>query len=148
MIIPISFIPQNTIINLTINGKLHVHYQNVKKSYYGFARIYGQLAFAQYPLTIKFNGIIYLSSSTEMGAPDDVDDRFDVSLKPIGNNYVLRYPYVTSIAPGGNERINLRLKCSRSAIHHFKIKAINSNNLDISSKDIHLHYLKPRHGEI
>ncbi len=116
--------------------------------YYGFARIFGQLSFAQYPHKIKFKGKIILSTSNEYGAPDDIDDHFDVNLKPVGNNYVLRFPYVTSIAPGGNERINLRLKCPRSAIHHFKIKVGNSNDLDISSKNIHLHYLKPRHGDI
>lgn len=123
---------------------------NVSKEdmYYGFARIFGQLSFANYPFNVKFKGRIILSTSTEYGAPDDIDDHFDVSLKPVGNNYVLRFPYVTSIAPGGNERINLRLKCPRSAIHHFKIKVENSNDIDISSKNIHLHYIKPRHGDI
>ena len=116
--------------------------------YFGFARIYGQLSFSQYPLTVKFKGIIPLSTSGEYGAENAVDDRFDVILKPIGNDYVLRFPYVTTIAPGGNERVNLRLKCKQSAIHHFKINAVNSNDLDISSKNIHLHYINPRHSEI
>ena len=117
-------------------------------NYYGFARIYGQLTFAHHPLKVNFKGIIYLSSSGGGGAGDEIDDSFDVDLKPVGNDYVLQFPYVTSIAPGGNERINLRLKCSRSAIHHFKIKVVNSNDLDISSKNIHLHYIIPRDGEI
>ena len=129
------------------NGKTTETFDEEAK-YYGFARIYGQLSFSRYPLTVKFKGKIPLSTSGEYGAGNDVDDRFDVTLKPIGTDYVLRFPYVTSIAPGGNERVNLRLKCKRSAIHHFKIKAINSNELDISSKNIHLHYIKPRHSEI
>lgn len=77
-----------------------------------------------------------------------MDDYFDVCLKPVENDYVLQFPYVTSIVPGGNERINLRLKCSRSAIHHFKLKVVNSNDLDISSKNIHLHYIIPRLGDL
>lgn len=129
------------------NGKTIKSFDEEAK-YYGFARIYGQLSFSKYPLTVKFKGKIPLSTSGEYGAGNDIDDHFDVTLKPIGNDYVLRFPYVTTIAPGGNERINLRLKCEQSAIHHFKIKAVNSNDLDISSKNVHLHYIKPRHSEI
>ena len=129
------------------NGKTIKSFDEEAK-YYGFARIYGQLSFSKYPLTVKFKGKIPLSTSGEYGAGNDIDDRFDVTLKPIGNDYLLCFPYVTTIAPGGNERINLRLKCEQSAIHHFKIKAVNSNDLDISSKNIHLHYIKPRHSEI
>ena len=117
-----------------------------RHEYGGFARIYGRLSFASHPHQVEFQGKLSLSSALGLGAALDEDERFDVELRPKGSDYVLHYPYTTKISSGGSERVSIRLKCKRSAIHTLVIDAVNNNGLKICSKKIHLHYLFPRFG--
>ena len=112
----------------------------------GFARLYGKLTFSESDHEVEFSARISLTSEGGFGAGMDEDDAFDVQLKTSGDNYTLRYPYVTSIAPGGSERVALTLMCSQSTMHKMHIEAVNDNGLSIRSKEIRMHYLNPKHS--
>lgn len=112
----------------------------------GFARLYGKLTFSESDHEVEFSAQISLTSEGGFGAGMDEDDAFDVQLKTSGDNYTLRYPYVTSIVPGGSERVALTLMCSQSTMHKMHIEAVNDNGLSIRSKEIRMHYLNPKHS--
>lgn len=112
----------------------------------GFARLYGKLTFSGSNHEVEFSARLSLSTEAGFGAGMDEDDAFDVQLKTSGDSYTLPYPYMTSIAPGGSERVALTLRCNQSTLHHLYIEAVNDNGLSIRSKDINMHYLNPKHS--
>lgn len=116
--------------------------------YAGFARIYGKLTFIDSNYSVEFQGKILLSCAGEFGGGMEEDDSYDVKLKTKGTNYILKYPYVTSIAPRGSERIGMTLMCPKSTLHTFSIEAINNNDIKLKSKEIRMHYLNPKHSSM
>lgn len=114
--------------------------------YSGFARIYGKLSIPEKSFSNEFYGRINLSTNGEFGAGMDEDDSFDVELKPIGKNYKIKFPYITTIEPEDSERIGLTILCQKSSLHSITIEAVNDNGLNIKSKEIKLHYLNPKHS--
>ena len=116
--------------------------------YYGFARLFGEIAFDNSDYCLKFQAIIKLSTHCEFGAGSEENDIFDVELRPHGYNYILRYPYTTVIEPYGAERVSLILKAEESSNHIFTISAKNGDDIEISSKAINIHYMSPRNYEV
>lgn len=114
--------------------------------YSGFARIYGKLSIPEKSFSNEFKGRINLSSTGEFGAGMDEDDSFDVELKPVGKNYKIKFPNITTIEPEDSERIGLTILCPKSSLHSMTIEAVNDNGLNIKSKEIKLHYLNPKHS--
>lgn len=122
---------------------VYEEYKNAK-TYRGVANLYGRIRFDINGEEVLFRSKISLSDGCEYGAVSNLDDSFDVSLKTIGNDYVLRYPYTTVIEPYGAERVSIVVKAEKSSNHVFYINAKNRNELNIRSKDIRIHYMSPR----
>lgn len=116
--------------------------------YYGYARLYGEIAFDDSDYSLNFQAIINLSTHCEFGAGSDENDKFDVELKTQDSDYLLRYPYTTVIEPYGTERISLVIKSEKSSNHLFTISAKNGNGIKVKSKAIDIHYMSPRHYDI
>lgn len=114
--------------------------------FYIFARVYGHISFTKSEFTKDFQAVVYLTSPWQGGAGLGVSDNFDVQLKPIGKDYKVSFPYSTTIAPNRSEKIQLVLKCPKSAIHHFSVVFNNENDLNIRTKNISFHYINSRHS--
>ncbi len=113
-------------------------------SYKGIALLYGSLKFDNTDFKVDFVAEISLYTAGEFGALSYENDKFDVNLKSLGEDYTLRYPYTTVIEPGGSEMIKLSVKAGKSSSHRFYINIKNENGLKVRSKDIHFHYYYPK----
>lgn len=146
----------DSIVVLIINNNNFYQYSNLfypfeigidnSGEYYGFARINGELTFCNSDVKIEFSGKIQLSTSGGFGGWLELNDKFNIELKTEGENYVKHLPYITTIEPGGSERVRMTFKTSKSSNHIFKLKANNENGLMIESKTINLHFLVPKHN--
>ena len=110
----------------------------------GIANLYGKIKFDNFNYEVDFTAKIVLSDYGEYGAGSNLDDHFDIELKPQSDNYKLRYPYTTVIESYGAERISLIVKVNKSSNHIFYLNLKNGNGLNIRSKKIHVHYMSPR----
>lgn len=119
---------------------------SIDNYYYIFARIYGKISFSNSDFNKEFEAEIYITKPAGDGMELDTSDIFGLELQPEGKNYTKSFPYTTTIAPNESERIQLTLKCPKSAIHDLVVKFNNDNGLDIRSKDIKLHLLNGRHS--
>lgn len=118
------------------------YYSYSQEEYYiPIAPIYGRISFSQSNMSFSFKGYICLASVDGLGAITFLDDSFNIKLKTSASNYSLYYPYKTVIPPGGSECIRLKVTCDKSSNHRFRIKAINYEGHNITSKYINLHML-------
>ena len=113
----------------------------------GFARIYGKISFSKSKFTKEFFGNIYINPGTE-GAGEPDADQFDVNLKYNKRNYMISYPYTTTLKPGDNEKVKLKLNCPRSSNHRFYISINNDNGLVMRTKDIQMHFINGRSSNL
>ena len=139
----ICYISEEQEVFRPFDAEVYDDYEN-SKTYRGIANLFGRIRFDINGEEVLFRSKISLSDGCEYGAGSDEDDRFDVSLKTMGSDYVLRYPYTTVIEPYGTERVSLVVKAEKSSNHVFYIYAKNRNELNIRSKNIHIHYMSPR----
>lgn len=113
--------------------------------YGGFARIHGRLRFDNSNLIVKFHGKIYLSDFAAYGGQDnEPEDFFDVVLKENGKDYIISYPFNSTIKPNDTKMVAVNIRCAKSSNHSFIISAINDNGIDISSMPVKMHFMKPR----
>lgn len=110
----------------------------------GVAKLYGKIKFDKFNYEVDFTAKIVLSDYGEYGAGSNLDDHFDIELKPQSDNYLLRYPYTTVIESYGAERVSLIVKVKKSSNHIFYLNLKNGNGLNIRSKKVHVHYMSPR----
>lgn len=115
---------------------------------YGYAWLYGQVSFTKHSFKKNIKTQILITYPGLGGADVELDEEFNVQLETNKSNYIKRLPYVTAIAPHGNERIRIKVRCDKSTHHDFTIKAKNSNDIDISTKPIHFYYLNTPHTTI
>ena len=112
--------------------------------YVGSATLYGSILFDDVDFKVDFIAEISLSTSAGFGALSYENDKFDVRLKSLGDDYILRYPYTTVIEPYGAEMIKLSVIADKSSLHKFRIDIKNDNGLNIKSKKIHFHHYYPK----
>lgn len=135
----------NTDYELSPHELLELLYPFEVEGDLGFARIYGEISFTKSGLTKSFYGEICFYPLLG-GAEDDFDDIFDVELDYDRRDYIVRFPYSTTLKPGDNESVRLTLKCPRSSNHKFYISINNDNGLTMRTKDVMMHYLNGRHS--
>ena len=143
------------------NGQFHVNnfrYDEVEnlfypfevsehcENYYGYARLYGRISFTGHEFKKEFNTQILITFPNEGGASEGLNDDFNIQLEIDKNDYVKKLPYVTTIEPGGSERVRLHVRCDKSTHHTFIIKARNSNGYKITTQNIYMYYLNSRHS--
>ena len=112
--------------------------------YVGMATLYGSLKFDNIDFKVDFIAEISLSTSAGFGALSYENDKFDIKLRSLGDDYTLRYPYTTVIEPYGAEMIKLSLTADKSSLHNFHVDIKNDNGLRIKSKNIHFHHYYPK----
>lgn len=139
----ICYISEEQEVFRPFDAEVYDDYGN-SKTYKGVANLFGKIRFDINGEEVLFKSKVSLSDGCEYGAASSEDDHFDVSLRTMGNNYILRYPYTTVIEPYGAERVSLVVKAEKSSNHVFYISAKNGNKLNIRSKDIRVHYMSPR----
>lgn len=139
------YIPDNEVVEY---AKLFSPFEvtMIDDVYIGIARIYGRLSFDNSNFTTSFHGNLCLTYPDGFGDYIEDDDIYDVELHTEGNNYTLNMPYVETLQPGETRKIAITMKCKESSNHKMRIRAINNNNIKISSTPIKLHYLNPRHS--
>lgn len=116
-------------------------------SYSGFARIYGEITFSNSTHKIAFVGKLSLSTEGGFGAGMYEDGKYSIKLSDNRQNYVIRYPYNTTLKPGGSERVRVKFMAPKSSNHKFYISANNNSNVAIKSKMINLYLLMPKHSK-
>ena len=117
----------------------------VDNVYGGFARIHGRLRFDNRNLIVKFHGKIYLSAFSAYGGQvNEPEDFFDVVLKEKGKDYIISYPFNSTIKPNDTKMVAINIRCAKSSNHSFIVSAINDNGIDISSMPVKMHFMKPR----
>lgn len=115
-----------------------------KDEYVGTASLYGSIRFDHSDFKVDFVAEISLSTAAGFGGLSYANDKFDVKLKTIGNNYILQYPYTTIIEPKGTEMIKLSITADISSSHKFYVDINNDNGLKVRSKNIHFHHYYPK----
>ena len=118
--------------------------KDIFDEYVGIANLYGSIKFDDSNFVIDFIADISLSTAGGFGALSYANDKFDVKLKSLGNDYKLLYPYTTVIEPYGTEMIRLTVNADKSSSHKFHIDVKNDNGLRIKSKNIHFHHYYPK----
>ena len=113
---------------------------------YIFARIHARLSFSKSKFTKKITGIIPLTCVSPGGAENDLDDKFDITLKPEGKDYYMDLPYKTTLAPGESERIQIRIKCDKSSHHRMALQLISNDEVVKKSKPIYFYNVNGRHS--
>lgn len=113
---------------------------------YIFTRIHARISFSKSKFKKKITGIIPLTCFYPGGAQDELVDEFDVLLKPVGTNYYVDLPYVTTLQPGCSERIQLRIKCDKSSRHNMNIQLFSDNQGVFISKPINFYNVNGRHS--
>lgn len=139
----ICYISEEQEVFRPFDAEVYDDYES-SKTYRGVANLFGRIRFDINGEEVLFKSKVSLSDGCEYGAASNEDDHFDVSLKTMSNDYVLRYPYTTVIEPYGAERVSLVVKAEKSSNHVFYIDAKNENELNIRSKDIRIHYMSPK----
>lgn len=112
--------------------------------YVGVATLYGSIKFDNIDFKVEFIAEISLSTPDGFGALSYANDEFNVKLKSLGNDYTLKYPYVTVIEPYGTEMIKLTMIADKSSLHKFHVDIKNDNGLKVKSKEVHFHHYFPK----
>lgn len=111
-----------------------------------FTRIHARLSFSNSKFTKKITGIIPITCFYPGGADDELVDKFDIELKPVGKNYSFDLPYIVTLKPGQSERVQLSIKCLKSSHHKMSLLLFNDMGEPYHSKPIRFYNINGRHS--